>query len=259
VPELVDRCAAHKLAVISLTDHDTDEGVAQARELAEERGMEFISGIEISAAMPDREVHILGYGFQDGHPKMQRYRQRLRQAREERARKIVRRLQDLGVSISEEDVWDESGQGMVGRPHIARVLVGEGVVESEFDAFDLYLRDGAPAFVPKDVYRAADAIELIHSAGGLAVMAHPGQWTSEHDLRYLVDRGLDGLEVVHPSHQPYLTEYWMAVALRYGLLRTGGSDYHGSRPEDAAIDDYTIPRPWVEMLLGRIAEATIEN
>lgn len=240
------------LTTVALTDHDTDEGIEAARRAAADTGLEVVSGIEVSAMLPSREVHILGYGFQAGHPSLVRYRERLRAERERRAREMVELLKSLGIEISYDDVLLEAGEGMVGRPHIARALVATEAVEDEAEAFDRYLGDGRPAWVAKRGLSARNAIDLIHRCGGVAVLAHPGQWTTEAEIRQLVDVGLDGLEVIHPSHQPFLVEYWMAAALRYGLIRTGGSDYHGSRVDEPTLDEYTISDEWLDILRDQI-------
>jgi 3',5'-nucleoside bisphosphate phosphatase len=256
--DIVALCAEHGLGVIALTDHDTDEGIGEARAAGMSHGIEVLSGIEISAIMPQREVHILGYGFEAGHPAITRYRARLRAERERRSAAMVEALQALGLDIDISDVHVEAGAGMVGRPHVARALVSRGHVENELDAFDQYIADGRPAYVAKRGLSARASIDLIHETGGVAVLAHPGQWTTDEEIRQLVDAGLDGIEVIHPSHQTYLAEYWMSIALRYGLIRTGGSDYHGSRPDEADPDAYTIPADWVERLRDRIESYSID-
>jgi 3',5'-nucleoside bisphosphate phosphatase len=250
--EVVDLAASAGLGIIAITDHDTDEGVELASRAGDGRGIDVISGIEVSAMMPAREVHILGYGFEAGHPRIVRYRERLRAERERRASEMVALLQSFGIGVTYDDVLREAGGGMVGRPHIARALAATDAVADESEAFDRYLGDGRPAWVAKRGLSARNAIDLIHECGGVAVLAHPGQWTTDEEIRQLVDVGLDGLEVIHPSHQPFLAEYWMATALRYGLIRTGGSDYHGSREEEPALDDYVISDEWVDILRERI-------
>lgn len=231
--DVMHTMANHGLRVVALTDHDTLDGWSEAADAAKACGLTIITGIELSVTLGEAEVHLLGYGFDVHHPGIQAHVDAFRTARTERAEAMVDRLQAEGISISMDDVWAEAqGSRALGRPHVAAALRACGAVDTHQEAFDQYLGDGHPAFVPKPPVPAADAISMLHAANGIAVLAHPGQWTSAAQLRRLVEAGLDGVEVVHPSHPPYLQRYYEQQAENYGLLVTGGSDDHG-RPADA--------------------------
>lgn len=237
---------------LSLTDHDTVEGVEELLQAGERLGVEVVPGAEMSAHVKEREVHILAYCLDWRNEHLGRHLDLLRQRRHDRGVAIVERLNDLGVEISVEDVMSQASGGLVGRPHIAAAMVESGVVANKEEAFNRYLGDRAPAVVAKPYNGAEDVIELIHSVGGVAVLAHPGNSVSEHLVAELVDSGLDGLEVYHPAHLPHHIEHYSGLADKYDLLQTGGSDSHGE-PTGTRIGDYGIGCEAVEALKSRAA------
>lgn len=230
---LVERAAERGIQVLSVTDHDTVEGLSAARAAAEERGLQFVSGVELSVTVNGDEVHLLAYGLDPSHERLQTHLREMAEARRERARRMVGRLRDEGLDVHDEQLEAAiTSNAAVGRPHVAAALVRGGHVESIDEAFGTYLGRSQPAFVAKPEVPAAGALSLIHEAGGVGVLAHPGHWTSSACIRQLVDAGLDGIEIVHPSHDASLQQYYERVAQGHGLLETGGSDYHGRSPEE---------------------------
>jgi 3',5'-nucleoside bisphosphate phosphatase len=260
---LVQRVFERGIKALALTDHDTVSGVEEARVAAEARGMAFLSGIEISATYiptetsieKTREIHILGYNLNIFNPALQAYTHECRSHRETRAKLIVARLQDLGIPLAMATVEAESGgdSGIVGRQHIATALLKAGFVSDTREAFDKFLADDGVAFVAKWTFPIADAIRLIHSAGGLAVLAHPANNTTEQEFTALVEAGLDGVEAHHPSHDRTVAELYGYLAARHGLFVSGGSDFHGgSKRDNGHLGRFGMLREDFEQLTKRI-------
>jgi predicted metal-dependent phosphoesterase TrpH len=252
------------LSAISLTDHDTIGGLSEAAGECATRGVEFISGVELSCTHPaPGVVHLLGYGFDPANGELVRELERLRLIRQHRVERIVRRLAEMGLPITLEMVREICGPGSIGRPHIARALIRLHVVGSMKEAFDRYLAPGAPAYVEKDQMSPATAIALLHRAGGVAVLAHAVQLrTTSFDalaaeVRRLVEAGLDGLEIIHSEHGEGLMDALHRLADEHRLLKTGGSDFHGRRGSSVKLGNSgrkRVPREWFESLKARIHE-----
>lgn len=231
--DLVERAAGRGVRVLSVTDHDTVEGIGSAQAAAEAHGLQFVSGVELSVTVEEREVHLLAYGVEPSHEGLQRHLQAMAEARRERARRMVERLQALNIDVQDEQLEAAvESSSSVGRPHVAAALVRGGHVESVDQAFEEYLGQGQPGFVAKPAVPAENALSLVHEAGGVGVLAHPGHWTPSACLRQLVEAGLDGIEIIHPSHDASLRQYYERFARGHDLLETGGSDYHGRSEED---------------------------
>lgn len=234
--ELVGLAVSNGLRGLALTDHDTVEGVEEVRRLGEQAGLVVVSGVEISTTLRQYTLHILGYGIDPTDPALHRWLQPLQEGREKRNDTILHKLQTLGVDITAEEIQDISCCGQTGRPHIARLLVAKGVVDSFDGAFRQYLGRNRPAWESRFSYSAAETIDMIHRAGGLAVLAHPAQLDPEMRvqpllIRELVLRGLDGLEIHYPTHTRKMKKKLKALAMELDLLVTGGSDFHGmTRP-----------------------------
>jgi 3',5'-nucleoside bisphosphate phosphatase len=245
---------AHEAGVqaLSLTDHDTVEGVGELLDAGKRLGLDIIAGAEMSAHVKEREVHILAYCLDWQDPGLAQHLDLLRERRHDRGVAIVERLNELGVEISVEEVMVQASGGLVGRPHIAAALVKRGVVVDKEQAFKRYLGDRAPAVVSKPHNAVEDVIALIHSVGGVAVLAHPGNSVSESLVAKLVESGLDGIEVYHPAHMPHHIEHYSGLAEKHGLLQTGGSDSHGE-PTGTRIGDYGIGCEAVDALKSRAA------
>ena len=234
--ELVALGVQNHLQCLALTDHDTVEGVADVLRYGQELGLHVISGMEISATLRKHTVHILGYGINAASEALQTRLRPLQNGRAMRNRAILAKLHDLGIDISEQDLQTVSGHGQTGRPHFARLLVQRGVVDSFDAAFNQYLGRYKLAWAPRFSYTVAEAIDMIHQAGGIAVLAHPGMLNP--DIRVIAalvqemaNHGLDGLEVYYPAHNRQLRLKLINLAKHHGLLVTGGSDFHGvTRP-----------------------------
>lgn len=246
-PADVVACALERgLLAIALTDHDTVDGLPAARRAAEEEGLDFVPGIEISCDANGLEIHLLGYLIDEENAAL---RMRLAEAREQRVgrgRAMVERLNALNVAIRFEDVVRQARGSVVGRPHVARALVATGAVSSEDEAFRRYLRNGGPAYVPKGGLTSAEAIRVVRGAGGVAVLAHPGLYAAEELVPRLVAEGLAGIEVWHPKHGLDQERRFLETAERLGLVATGGSDFHdpasGAFPGLAGVPLATIDR-----------------
>lgn len=260
--ELVAGAAEQGAAAVAITDHDTVEGLAEGREAASRLGLEFINGIEVSAEFSPGTMHILGYYIDDRHPGLLSTLEHLRRARELRNPRIAARLQALGLEVSYDEVAELAGNEVVGRPHFARVMIEKGFAASMQDAFDRFLAKGAPAYVEKERPSPRDAIELIHAAGGVAVLAHPYQLKLdsaeevERAVTELVGLGLDGIEAIYSRHTPEQRERYSSLAARLGLLLTGGSDYHGSYKPDIGIvrglGDLEVPYELLNPIKARL-------
>jgi len=226
--DLIETAVRKEIAAISLTDHDSLGGVSEALEAGRAKGVEVLSGVELSCEYRGRDLHVLGYGADPQHVGFQDMLTQFRETRHKRGLKIIEKLNALGIAIEPAEVLARAGGGALGRPHIAAVLVDRGVVSKVGEAFDKYIAEGGPAYVPKYKMSAADAIRYIHEAGGLAFTAHPGIFMENmQEMLDLVAEGFDGIEVFHPNHSASRTRDLEALAKEKGLLISGGSDFHG--------------------------------
>lgn len=231
--ELVEKAAQHGLAAIAITDHDTIDGLAEGERAGMECGVEVIPGVELSVTVQEESVHLLGYFFDPEHVELREHFERFIEHRRERVHRILERLSALGMALSFEAVHARAKGRALGRPHVAEAMVESGHVATERDAFQQYLGNGKPACVSSVSFPAADALALLHRAGGIGVLAHPGHWTADQTVMTLIRCGLDGIETVHPAHDAMLTGYYRQLARDMGLLETGGSDFHRPGPESA--------------------------
>ena len=232
--EIVRRAAERDLEVIALTDHDTTEGLEEAIAAGVELGVEVVPGVEFSAEYGKTSLHVLCYWPDVANAELQAELQRLRDDRFRRGELMVEKLQALGFPITFERVAQIAGGGNIVRPHVAQAMVEAGIVETEREAFDLYIADGKPAHVGKHALDPADAVEVILDAGGICVLAHPGMWGDQTSVpEGLIERmaaaGMQGLEVDHTDHDEGKRAHYGKFAERLGLIPTGGSDCHGDR------------------------------
>lgn len=230
---LVQRAAGRGVQVLAVTDHDTTAGLDDAREAARDQGIQLVHGVELSVEVDGEAVHLLGYGFDPSHEAMANYLEDFSGRRGERLDQMIRRLAERGIDIQTEEVERHVGASSApGRPHLARALVDGGHVDSYRAAFEQYIGADQPGYVPAPAQPAREAIQALHTAGGVAVVAHPGQWMSGEVLGVLCDRGLDGIECQCPSHPEYLVDYYRGICRTRDLLITGGSDFHGGADRD---------------------------
>ncbi|MCP9438834.1 MAG: PHP domain-containing protein [Nitrospira sp.] len=233
---------AHEADVTAaaITDHDITSGIPEAMQAGREHGIDIIPGVEISSLFGDAELHMLGYFLDWQDETLNRRLAVLRESRHRRNPKIIERLQAAGIDITYDEVRAVAGTDSVGRPHIARVLIEKHVVTSAQEAFDLWLAEGRPAYVPRELPTPAEAIRWINDAKGLAVLAHP-TWikTPESTLSDLVRQlkidGLAGIEVYYSTHTARQTREYLALAKQLDLLVTGGSDFHGVTKPDIDV------------------------
>lgn len=237
--ELVRHAKERGLLAVALTDHDTIDGVDEALEEGAKIGIEVIAGVETSVDF-NPEMHILGYFFGDTYKNMEPTLEKLRINRAERNPKMVEKLNSMGFNISMEEVRAEAKGNIVARPHMASVLMKKGYVKSIQEAFEKYIADGKPAFVKKDKLTPEECIEAITKAGGIPVLAHPIfldlSWAKLDELvARLVKAGLKGIEAYYVENKGNDTGNLLRLAIKYGIIATGGSDFHGSFKPDIEI------------------------
>ncbi|MBB6051894.1 PHP domain-containing protein [Armatimonas rosea] len=250
--------AAHQcgLGLLAVTDHDTTAGVAEAQAAALGYGMQFLAGVELSAEGAPGKCHLLGLGIDPHHAPLVTTLATLSENRRQRNLKIIARLNALGVAITLEEVIALAPRGAnIGRPHIAAVLLAKGVVTDLREAFTRYLADDAAAYVEKATLSPAEAIALVHEAGGLCFLAHPGllklaaHETHESRVRALAALGLDGIEAYYSSYSPADEARFLRLAEKYQLLVTGGSDFHGDNKPDVPLGIVRDGKPLARTLL----------
>jgi 3',5'-nucleoside bisphosphate phosphatase len=233
------------LTALSISDHDSTEGLPEAFDAATGTGLEIVPGVEFSTIHEHGGVHVLTYWFDVANRQFQAELRRLRKDRYERGERMVRKLQDLGYPILFERVREIASGNNIGRPHIAQALVEAGVVAELKDAFsDEFIGAGGRAYVEKHALGPLDAIQLMKRAGGLAVVAHPVHWRDglpvpDELIEQMVDAGLDGIEAAHPDHDPDTEARYREMAKRFGLVATGSSDCHGSRYDPVRMGSVT--------------------
>lgn len=250
--KVAEAAAAVGLAAIALTDHDTLAGVPQAQEAGHRLGLRVIAGVELSAAEGAEETHLLGLHL-TRLDELEHHLEHFRAARRTRAEQIVERLNSLGIPITMAGVEQLAAGGAIGRPHVARALVTGGWVADHRDAFDRYLGAGRPAYVSKQRLEIADAIRLVHDAGGIAVLAHPGADAVRPRLDRLIALGLDGIEVRHPSHAADEMARLELLTEQLGLVPSGGSDWHGAPGGPRTIGCMQVSGAWLERQEARVA------
>lgn len=250
--ELVEAAKRAELLAIAITDHDTIAGVDEAVATGLSLGIRVVRGCELSAYDGDFEVHLLALHIRDAaaiRPSLEGFQRE----RVERGHSIVERLARAGAPISIDDVIAEAAGGALGRPHIARVLIRAGHAADHRDAFDRFLGAGRIAYVPKPRLDVADAIGIAHSAGALAVWAHPGREGTRERLARLTSHGLDGVEVRHPGHTPTDVVRLGRLADELDLVPSGGSDWHGATEGYRVIGNMHVPEAWLDLQDARLA------
>jgi predicted metal-dependent phosphoesterase TrpH len=252
-----EELAAHArdkgLSAIALTDHDTVEGCPRAAAACERLSIEFISGTELTADYKGTELHILGYFLDLQNAVLLEEIAKCQLTRQNRVREMVDRLNRRQIPLRAERVFAIANCRSPGRPHVARALVEDGFCATMDEAFERFLKRSRPAWVPKRRISAADAIGLIHQAGGLAVMAHPGLNRTDTVIAPVVEAGLDGIECFHTKHSTAASERYLEMADRYKLLVTGGSDCHGMSKGRPLIGTLKLPYQHVELMKIAVA------
>ncbi len=251
--------AAHKgIRALGVTDHDTTAGLPGVIEAGGAHGVEIIPGVEINTDVPEGELHVLGYLMDWHDASFQRELARLREGRVGRAEKMVQKLRALGMSVTMDQVLRIAGPAAPARPHIAAVLLEKGYVSTPAEAFERYIGRNGPAYAERIRFTPAEAVRLIRKTGGVPVWAHPviegsaeaisDPLDSEAVLPELVAAGLQGIECYYSGYSPEVTRDLLGVAARYGLIATGGSDYHGPHRLNVELGEVEVPPSAVEQL-----------
>lgn len=251
--ELVQKAHAIGISVLGITDHDTVEGLDEARLEARKHGIRIVQGVEFGIEVSGTEVHMLGYLFDDKDPVLLEKLSELQNGRLNRGKKMVDKLRAIGIDITWAQVASIAGDGSIGRPHVAQALIEAGYASSIEEAFDKYISRGRPAFVERTHLTLEECIDLVHQAGGAAVLAHP---TFVKDVEYLLPRlvqaGLDGIETYYGRYTEETIASIEKLAEKYNLVTTGGSDFHGldalSHAELGSVD---VPLKCLEELERR--------
>lgn len=250
--EVAHAARAAGLSAFALTDHDTIAGLADARAAASLLGIRLINGVELSAVEGDTETHVLGLHLSE-FGELEHRLVELREMRLTRAARIVEKLNGLKIPVRLDAVLHQAAGGAVGRPHVARAMIAGGWALDFREAFEKYLGNGRPAYVAKERLSISDAIGLIHRAGGLAVLAHPGGGCPRERIATLASLGLDGVEVLHPSHSWDDSRRLDAWASELDLVRSGGSDWHGSSDAARTLGIMRVPEQWLAEQASRVA------
>lgn len=249
--EVVKKSFDAGLRIISITDHDSIDGLKEAKEYAKNLNIDVINGIELSAEFEDKEVHILGYFFDETNSELTLKIDEFKNQRYQRIINFVEKLNQKQISISIDDVLEFSKAGTLGRPHIAQALIKKGYASNFYEVFSKFLGNDSPFYVKKNFLAPETAFDLIHRAGGVCIIAHPGAF-SEKALSHFVKSGVDGFEVNHPSLSSEQKKFYHEFVRKNHLIGTGGSDFHGGRRNDEInLGKYYIPAARVELLKQR--------
>jgi len=249
--DILEKVRSARLAAFAITDHDTIEGYRSVEKKLTSGDPELISGVELSSSHKTADLHILAYGFDPDYIPLKNALIRFQEARNQRGRKMVEKLNRLGVKITYEDVQKKAGPGVIGRPHVAEAIFDSGAVRRYNEAFEKYIGVSGPAYVAKANFTPTEAIELIHAAGGVAVLAHPAVGEAHQYIEMLVGMGLDGIEVFHPEHSTEDVKRFKKVAQEFGLSVTGGSDFHGREGRNDTIGSQKVSYIYLSHLLQK--------
>lgn len=247
--QIVMAAKERRICAISITDHDTIAGTAEACRIGDQEGVKVIPGIEISVLYNDSEVHLLGYYIDQTSSAIHEYIQLLSNSRNERAQIIVDVLKKQGINIPYELILRKANGAPIGRPHIAQVMVEEGYVFSAFEAFQKFLGEKRSGDIPKFSLGMQQAVDIIKQAGGLAFWAHPATvQLGDEVLKVLLKCGLDGIETIHPKHYPEQQAQYREMARQFDLLESGGSDCHGGREGTLMLGTQKVPVEFLDRI-----------
>ena len=252
--ELIKKAKENGISFLSITDHDSVEGIEEAIQISNGNGIEIIPGVELSSEYKGMEVHVLGYFLNFKDQKFLNYLKTFRDNRLIRAEQIVDKLDTMNVHITLDDVLAKAkGNAAIGRPHIAYALLEAKIVNNYYEAFYKYLGDNKPAYVKKPNIETRDVVKIISDAGGLSFIAHPGKALRDNLIIELIEQGVDGIEIIHPSHSKDDSIYFQEIAGQYFLLESGGSDFHGGRVHDETIlGNFYVPVSKVNAMKNRL-------
>lgn len=259
VEKIIRRAGELDLHAISITDHDTVQGIDVACELDGQNSLEVVPGIEFSSICGETSVHLLGYFIDHHDPQLGEYLEECASRRMRRTEKMVSSLRKLGYDVTMDRVLEIASGGVLGRPHVAEAVMEVSNYKNMQKLFRDLLIKGKPAYVPKPNFPAAEIIELIHSVGGVASVAHPKTAGDDTIIPKLVQYGLDAIEVVHSSHSLRDVERYSAMADQYDLVLSGGSDCHGGRLGNEVMGKYTISMDQLNRLKSRTPEPELKR
>lgn len=226
--EVIKLASKKKLKSVAITDHDTFEAYEIAKPFAEEYGIELIPGVEVTTVFKEIESHILAYYFETDTNYFEEFLAQQKRSRTERIKGIIKTLQSQKIDVAYEEVWAGADGGNLGRPHIAKVLIEKGYVSNFNEAFQMYLSNEKLGDIESNYPSAKEAIQMIKNVGGAAILAHPGRLYTMEEVDEFIELGIDGIECIHPSHNYRKQLYYTELCDKKSLLKTGGSDYHGS-------------------------------
>lgn len=253
VESIFAEAAEKKLSAISITDHDSIDGLTQAKICSKKYNVELIEGIELSAHHNrETEVHVLGYFFDSNNQSLKEEAEKIKQLRRDRLAWMADRLNLIGLAVDKDELFRIIGPATPTRLHLGLYLVGKKIVSSLKEAFGKYLSPGRPAFRSRFKYSVKEAVELIKKYGGLAFLAHPHMIGEQAWVEEFVEMGIDGLEIIYPRMTKTKQSFYLDMAKKLNLLKSGGSDAHGTYKEFNDIGCVTIPYEWVEEMKGRI-------
>ncbi len=248
VPEVIEMAASRSLKAVSITDHDTIAAYPSAQELGDQYDLEVVPGVELSSEVQGVDIHILGYYIDVENPRLRRKLQQMREVRYDRARKMVANLNNQGVDLRFETVLNIAGEAAIGRPHIASAMLKEELVYSFREAFDKHIGYDSPAYVEKLTMSPKEVFDLIRTAEGIPVLAHPGVTSVDNRLPEFIRDGLLGIEVFHSEHPSSVSQSYMRYAKTHDLAFTGGSDFHSLSHNKSEIGAPRIPYTTVKSL-----------
>lgn len=254
VEEVVDTAAGKGLRAISVTDHDSVDAYPKVTKLASKVGIEVVPGVELSSEFEGIDIHILGYNIDVAYRPFTQRLQEIKDARYVRAKKMVRNLNTQGIDLRFETVLKIAGEGAIGRPHIAAAMLREELVYSFREAFEKHIGYESPAYVEKLKMHPKEVFELVMAAGGVPVLAHPGVTQVDERIPEFISYGLAGIEVFHSEHTGAAVRHYKRLCRKYGLLMTGGSDYHSGEHNKSEIGVPSVPYYVVERLNKRHAQ-----
>ena len=251
--EILDFAKKKKLAAFSISDHDNIGGYLHLKDIIGQNDPELVPGVELSAGQRNEDIHILGYYFDSASNELNSTLKQFRDKRNQRGAEMLNKLKKQGINIPLELVKQFAGRSAIGRPNVADAMVKVGAVKSFNAAFDKYIGYGCLAYVSKFNITPRDAIELIHRAKGLAILAHPGIAGAGRHIEEFIGFGLDGIEAFHPMHNSQLQKSYKDFAEKKGILFTGGSDFHGRKGKYGQIGSVSIPEKTLTLMKERLS------
>jgi len=259
IRDIFKRARDARLSCISITDHDTIEGLGEARKCSAESGIELIEGVEVSAQYGDTEVHVLGYFIDPDNERLKEELAKMKDLRTERLLLMADRLNALGVKVDKEELLNKIAGALPTRLHLGLYLVEKGAVKTLSQAFRKYLSPRCSVYVAHFRFSVKEAIELIKESGGLAFLAHPQILPDQSWIEKFKEEGLDGLEVRYPRLNQAKSTLYDNIAAHCDLLKSGGSDAHGTFKDFTEVGAITIPYEWIEKMRTALDERRSKN